>query len=218
VNWKLPNQLTVGRMLLAGAFFVLLGFYEQGSRLGPWLLNTGFVIYILAGITDILDGWIARKYHLTSSFGRIVDPVMDKVLVVGAFAMLSGSNYVLDAAGASHFEYEVLPSWLTGSMASAVQSWMVVVVLGREFVVSAVRGYSESQGVEFPATPAGKIKMFVQSVAICVVLFQLANVPGRPWAVLVKVASVWLAVIVTVISGLAYAGKARGLLKSDERS
>jgi len=211
MNWKLPNQLTVGRIALSGGFFVLLGAFEQGTRTGPWLLNAAFVLYIVAGITDVLDGWVARRFNLTSAFGRIVDPFVDKVLVVGAFAMLAGSNYVLEPAFSPPFERN-LPAWLTGSMASAVQAWMVVVIMGREFIVSAVRGYSESQGVKFPATPAGKIKMFVQSVAICTVLYQLANVRQPTWAVVTKIAVVWLAVIVTVVSGLTYIGKARKLL------
>ena len=223
MNWKLPNQLTVGRIVLAGAFFVLLGLYDWADDTSFWWLNAAFALYIVAGITDVLDGWIARKYHLTSAFGRIADPFVDKVLVVGAFAMLAGSNYAMpspiDIEGAAtivpRFEWD-LPVWLTGRMSSAIQAWMVVVILAREFIVSAVRGYSESRGVNFPATPAGKIKMFVQSVAICGVLFQLANLRGVEWAVIAKVALVWLAVIVTVLSGASYVGKARHLLTSDE--
>lgn len=214
MNWKLPNQLTVGRIVLAGAFFVLLGLYKQHTAAGKWLLDAAVALYIVAGITDVLDGWIARKYHLTSAFGRIADPFVDKVLVVGAFAMLAGSNFALGGSSAGTYEAG-LSFWLTGHMASAVQAWMVVVIMAREFIVSAVRGYSESQGVKFPATPAGKIKMFVQSVAICTVLIQLGNVPDAPWAVWVKVVMVWAAVIVTVVSGLAYVGKARKLLTSD---
>jgi len=214
MNWKLPNQLTVGRIALSGGFFVLLGAFEQGTGTGRWLLNAAFVLYIIAGITDVLDGWVARRFNLTSAFGRIVDPFVDKVLVVGAFAMLAGSNYVLDPAYSPRFEQD-LPAWLTGAMASAVQAWMVVVIMGREFIVSAVRGYSESQGVKFPSTPVGKIKMFVQSVAICTVLYQLANVRQPAWAVVTKIVVVWLAVIVTVASGLGYIGKARKLLRGD---
>ncbi len=214
MNWKLPNQLTVGRIVLSAAFFVLLGLYEQGSAGGRALLNAAFVLYIVAGITDILDGWIARKWNLTSAFGRIADPFVDKVLVVGAFAMLAGSNYVIDGRFVCDFE-RTIPAWLNGGMVSGVQAWMVVVILGREFVVSAVRGYSESQGQKFPATSAGKIKMFVQSVAICTVLYQMVNVSQPAWAVIVKIAVVWLAVIVTVVSGLAYIGKTRRLLRSD---
>lgn len=214
MNWKLPNQLTIGRIVLAAAFFVLLGLYRQGNAGGRALLNAAFVLYIVAGVTDVLDGWIARKWNLTSAFGRIADPFVDKVLVVGAFAMLAGTNYTLDAQFAGEFERN-LPGWLNGRMASAVQAWMVVVMLGREFVVSAVRGYSESRGVKFPATPAGKIKMFVQSVAICTVLYQMANVTQPAWAVITKITVVWLAVIVTVLSGLAYIGKTRRLMVSD---
>ena len=144
-----------------------------------------------------------------------------KVLVVGAFAMFTGSNFALPH-GASGFESS-LPFWLTGKMTSAVQAWMVVAIVGREFLVSAVRGYSESCGVKFPATPAGKIKMFVQSVAICIVLYQLANFtpPSAArtpiWTVITKLSAVWAAVIVTVLSGLVYISKARKLLLTDEQ-
>jgi phosphatidylglycerophosphate synthase len=212
MNWKLPNQLTVGRILLAGVFFVLLGLYRHGAPEGPMLLNAAFAIYIVAGITDVLDGYLARRMKLTSAFGRIVDPFVDKVLVVGAFAMLAANNFILPSS-APRFEQQW--SWVTGAMASAVQGWMVVVIMAREFVVSAVRGYSESRGVTFPATPAGKIKMFIQSVAICMVLFQLANYPqSEQWAA-AKVVLVWLAVGATVISALAYVGKARKVLLGD---
>jgi len=213
MNWKLPNQLTVGRMVLSIVFFVLLGMYREGSEYGRWLLNAAFVLYIVAGITDVLDGYLARKWNVTSAFGRILDPVMDKILVVGAFIMLAGPNFALPPDAVDYR----LPGWITGQMASAVQAWMVVVILGREFLLSGVRGYSESQGMKFPATPAGKIKMFVQSFAICTALYQQANVPDAMWAIYTKVICVWLAVIVTLVSGLMYMSKARVLLLgSDE--
>jgi len=216
MNWKLPNQLTVGRIVLAGAFFVVLGLYCPSASSGWWLLNVAFVLYIIAAITDVLDGYLARKMQATSAFGRIVDPFVDKVLVVGAFAMLAGANFAMGAgADGASFESD-LPAWLTGRMTSGVQAWMVVVIMAREFVVSAVRGYSESQGRIFPATQAGKIKMFLQSFAICAVLFQMANTPDAVWAVCVKLAAVWLAVAATVFSGLVYIGKARRLLVSNE--
>ena len=215
MNWRLPNQLTVGRIALAGAFFVLLGLYEPGGAWGAWVLNAAFVIYLVAGVTDVLDGYLARKMKVTSAFGRIADPFVDKVLVVGAFAMMTGSNFVLPG-GEGQWE-QSLPHWITGHMASGVQAWMVVAILAREFVVSAVRGYSESQGVKFPATSAGKIKMFVQSAAICTALFQIANLPAVVWAACLKVGLMWLAVIVTVLSGLAYVGRARAILREDHK-
>jgi len=218
MNWKLPNQLTVGRLAIAGVFFVLLALYELPPAGGTGLLNVCFGLYILAGVTDVLDGYLARKMNVTSAFGRITDPFVDKVLVCGAFALLAGSNFVWGAGYPPPGGFErSLPSWLTGRMASGVQAWMVVAVVAREFIVSGVRGYSESQGKKFPATVWGKLKMFAQSVAICAALFQLANLPEVRWAVMVKLASVWVAVIVTVGSGLAYVNRARGLMSSDEK-
>jgi len=211
MNWKLPNQLTIGRIVLAAAFFVLVGLYEYDSDSAFWVLNVAFVVYIVAGITDVLDGYLARKLNLTSAFGRIVDPFVDKVLVVGSFVMLTGSNFAMPA-DPNLLDRKLLAGWLTGGMLSAVQAWMVVAILAREFVVSAVRGYSESRGIKFPAIPAGKIKMFVQSLAICAVLCQLANLPEAAWAIYVKVVLVWLAVAVTVLSALAYVGKTRRLM------
>jgi phosphatidylglycerophosphate synthase len=215
VNWKLPNQLTVGRIALAAVFFVLLGLYDQDNPSEAYLLDIAFVIYLVAGITDVLDGYLARKMNVVSAFGRIADPFVDKVLVVGAFAMLSGANFMQADSTVSELERN-LPEWMTGRVASAVQAWMVVAIMAREFIVSAVRGYSESCGVKFPATSAGKIKMFVQSVAICAVLLQLGNLRGFEWAIILKIAMVWLAVLTTILSGLAYMGKARKLLVSDE--
>lgn len=214
MNWKLPNQLTIGRILLSAVFFVLLGVYEPGTTGGRWVLNAALVIYIVAGITDVLDGYLARKWDLTSAFGRIVDPFVDKVLVVGAFIMLTGSNFVMAGSGDS-FEAK-LPGWLTGHMSSSVQAWMAMLIMAREFIVSAVRGYSESLGVQFPASFAGKVKMFIQSVAICGALYQQANVPHEPWAVVVKVLLVWVAVLITVISSLAYVRRAVRLLRMPE--
>jgi len=214
MNWKLPNQLTVGRIALAAGFFVLLGLYEQGASNAVWLLNSAFALYIIAGLTDVLDGYLARKMGAITGFGRIADTFVDKILVIGAFVMLTGSNYVFRGPAGGDFERN-LPGWLTGNIASGVQAWMVVAILGRELIVSGIRAYSEFRGTNFSATYAGKIKMFVQSIAICTVLFQLANFPHAAWAVCVKIATVWLAVTVTVISGIAYLGKARKLLAAD---
>ncbi len=218
MNWKLPNQLTVGRIVLAAGFFVLLGMFEQGTENARLILTLAIGLYIVAGITDVLDGYLARRMKLVSAFGRIVDPFVDKVLVVGAFVMLAGSNFILQPVNSQsgcQMEQE-LPFWLTGGMASAMQAWMVVTILAREFVVSAVRGYSESCGVKFPATSAGKIKMFVQSVTICIILYQLAYMPTTPWAVWAKIICAWATVIVTVLSGLIYLKRVRKLLVSDE--
>jgi CDP-diacylglycerol---glycerol-3-phosphate 3-phosphatidyltransferase len=218
MNWKLPNLLTMSRIVLALGFFVLLGVYQQGSPWGRWALNVAFCVYIVAGITDILDGYFARKWDQTSDFGRMVDPIVDKVLVLGGFVMLTGGNYGHWAVGIdaiSDFELD-LPQWLTGSMFSCVQAWMVVAILVRELIISGVRGYSESRGKSFPATYGGKIKMLMQSVAICTVLYQMANGPQAPWAVVTKIVVVWLAALITLLSGMLYIRRARLLLSPEE--
>jgi phosphatidylglycerophosphate synthase len=212
MNWKLPNQLTIARIGLAGGFFALLGLYDANDPRSCLYMNLAFVVYIVAGITDVLDGYFARKWKITSAFGRIADPFVDKVLVIGAFVMLAGRNFALMPPGAPTDLKWNLPYWVTGYMASAVQAWMVVVILSRELLVSAVRGYSESRGIKFAATPAGKIKMFVQSVAICTVLY----VRYEPWAIYTKVILVWLALVATVVSGLFYLGGIRRAMRSDE--
>ncbi|MHC4563613.1 MAG: CDP-alcohol phosphatidyltransferase family protein [Planctomycetota bacterium] len=217
MNWKLPNQLTASRLPLSAAFFVLVGLYSPSSQgQTSWLLIGALAVFAAAGVTDFLDGYLARKMNITSAFGRMVDPFVDKVLIVGAFVMLAGPNYIMPAPilGES-FEWE-LPAWLTGRMVSAIQPWMVVAIMAREFVVSAVRGYSESQGIKFPATSAGKIKMVVQLFAIGTILVQLGFPVTAPWAVCLKVFMVWLAVVATVFSGLIYIGRARTLLMADE--
>lgn len=213
MNWKLPNQLTIARLVLAVIFFALLAWYNSPS---PTLLNVCFGIYIVAGITDILDGYLARKWNITSAFGRITDPFVDKVLVCGAYALLTGSNFSYAATpGIPLFEAN-WPHWITGHMVSAVQAWMVVAVIAREFIVSGIRGYSESLGTKFPATAWGKAKMFTQSVAICTVLYQQANLTQTPWAIYLKLIVVWLSVIFTFVSGFAYVNRARAVFASDE--
>lgn len=218
MKWNLPNQLTLGRVGLSAVFFVLLGLYRGSLAWGAALLGAAFVIFLLACLTDILDGYFARRFNQTSAFGRMVDPIVDKVLVVGAFAMLAGPDYTHSAAPVVTALERKLPFWLTGGMLSCVQPWMVVVILAREFIISGVRGYSEAQGVKFPAIPAGKFKMATQSAAIGTVLYQLAWLPEANWAVWTKIVVVWLAVAVTVFSGAFYLRKARNLVNLDESS
>ncbi|NQU75782.1 MAG: CDP-alcohol phosphatidyltransferase family protein [Planctomycetes bacterium] len=214
MNWKLPNQLTMARLVLSAVFFVLLANCDV-KRDSAGMLLACFVVYIIAGVTDVLDGYLARKWAITSSFGRIADPIVDKVIVCGAFALLAGRNFAFGEVGALDEFQRRLPYWLHGGMASGVQSWMVVILVAREFIISGIRGFSEGRGVTFAATSAGKIKMFIQSLAICAVILQLAFFTNAAWAVAVKLTVVWLMVVVTVASGLAYVRRARGVLAGD---
>jgi CDP-diacylglycerol--glycerol-3-phosphate 3-phosphatidyltransferase len=152
--WNLPNQLTIARLLLSIVFFVLLGL-ETSHRFELWdvrpILNASILVFALAVVTDFLDGYLARKWELTSTFGRIADPFADKIVVCGGFVMLTGVSPGL------------------------VGQWFAVVILFREFLVSGLRSFLESRGVAFGAARSGKLKMVVQSIAIPAVIFYEAN-------------------------------------------
>src|SRR5690606_17613566 len=90
-----PNTITASRLLLAAIFFVMLSVYQYEGRGDPWFLNTAFVIYLVALITDYLDGYLARKWQVESAFGRIVDPFVDKILVLGSFTFFAGKNFII---------------------------------------------------------------------------------------------------------------------------
>ncbi len=193
---NIPNQITLTRLLLAIVFFALLSWFnpEQLER-QRWLLQVCFWIFLVAALTDILDGLLARMLKSVTSFGRILDPVVDKVIVCGAFVLFA-SHHFWDAHRGCN---------LTG-----VQPWMVVVILSRELLVSAVRSHAEAAGQEFGASWAGKLKMFIQSVTVCVILGQLAwdLVALEP----LRLACVWLTVVVTAASAVSYIHRARAFL------
>ncbi len=181
-------------MVVAIVFFALLSWFDAAELdKQRWLLQVCFVLFLIAALGDILDGLLARMLHAVTSFGRIVDPVVDKVLICGAFLLF-----------AAH------PFWDGERNITGVAPWMVLVILGRELLVSAVRSHVESEGQEFGASWVGKAKMFVQSVTIGVVLGQLA------WDLdalaPVRIASVWITVIVTVLSAISYVHRARAFL------
>lgn len=195
MRMNVPNQITLGRLGLAIVFFVLLSLFSA-ERLAQdrWLLAAAFWVFLLAVVTDVIDGLLARAWRQETAFGRVLDPVVDKVIVCGAFLFLASDHFYDRARGVN---------------ISGVQPWMVVVILLRELLVSALRMHSESQGQSFAASWAGKLKMFVQSVTICVVLGHLAWYEQlEPLARLF----VWLTVIVTLLSIASYLHRARLLL------
>lgn len=152
---NLANQITLSRLVLAGLFFGLLSAFDAAHpepRL--LLLDLALGLYILAGITDVIDGYIARRRSEVTSLGRVIDPFVDKVLVCGAFIYFCSDHFVT----------------ADGVNISGVQTWMVVVILAREMLVTGLRGFSEAHGQRFAATIYGKIKMLVQSVSACWIL------------------------------------------------
>jgi len=195
-----PNQLTMLRLVLAAVFFVLLNCYRYGADSPAWLLPTAIVLFILAAITDALDGFLARRWHVESKFGRIMDPFCDKVLVIGAFVYLAGARFVIPGAIG-----ETKISFI--NMITGVYPWMVALILARELLVTAIRGELEGEGVKFAANVFGKLKMILQSVVIPVVLAIVFLDPRREgwqWLGWVRDVLVYLTVIVTVFSGIPY--------------
>src|SRR5580704_14835962 len=139
-----PNALTAGRLVLAAVFFALLGVYQYEGRGSPGLLNIAFGVYVVALVTDFLDGYLARKWKVEGAFGRVVDPFVDKVLVIGTFVFFAGQNFIaIESAGS--------PNTYVVTTTTGVSPWMVVVILSRELLVTSLRGLSESAGQNFGA-------------------------------------------------------------------
>lgn len=167
------------------------------------------VLFLVAAGTDWLDGYYARKYGQVTTLGRIFDPFVDKIIICGTFIFLAAIH------------------------GSGLVAWMAVVVVGREMLVTALRGYIEQHGGDFSASMSGKLKMVFQCAAAALSLYSLTwpAVPfgtpygpaysltpielwGRPeWLAWTLAAAVWLAILSTVYSGTGYVVAAARILR-----
>lgn len=206
---QLPNALTVLRLVFAAVFFLVLNAYRYPHE-DRWALPLAVVVFVLAAITDALDGSLARRWGVESTFGRIMDPFCDKVLVIGAFIYLAGPRFI---------DAEALARGDLFTMITGVYPWMVAIILARELLVTSVRGELESQGVKFGANLWGKLKMILQAVAVPVVLgivFLDPALPDRQWLGIVRDVLVYATVVVTVLSGVPYITQATRVMKRVE--
>jgi CDP-diacylglycerol--glycerol-3-phosphate 3-phosphatidyltransferase len=154
---NVPNSLTLLRVFFAIITFVLIGLHRYDFAL---------LFFLLASLTDALDGWWARRYQQVTVFGRIVDPFADKFLICGTFVCLVAiPEMTSDKAG--------YPVWLM------LQPWMVIVIIGRELLVTTLRAFVESSGGDFSAKWLGKLKMVLQCVAVILALVYLSG--GAEW-------------------------------------
>ena len=224
-----PNLLTGARVLLAVAFFAILTPWKyKDSPLargeGPdWWLIAAAAVFIVAAITDALDGYLARRWNVVTVFGRIMDPFADKLLVIGAFVFLASPGFTHTGDAIIHLPIPSRPAPpenVSGSV-TGVQAWMVALILGRELLVTSIRAECESRGIHFSADWSGKWKMILQSVCVPAVLI-LMNIPGhtarevrRPGdlATYAILGIVWLTVAVTVWSGIPYLTRAFRVLR-----
>lgn len=179
--FNLPNQLTAGRLVLGVILFVLIEF-EQWD----WCIG----IFALAAFSDWLDGYIARKQGITSTLGRNLDPLVDKVVVCGAYIFLM-----------KHEQAGLYP-------------WMVVLVVSREFIITGLRSFLENLGANFGAEWLGKIKMVLQCAALFAIFLALYEQNERIF-VIGRAILVWAMLIATALSGLQYLWKAFALLRKD---
>jgi CDP-diacylglycerol--glycerol-3-phosphate 3-phosphatidyltransferase len=182
---RLPNIITTIRLVLS---FVL--FWAIGAQQWP----TAFFVFIAAAASDWLDGHLARRWQAASPLGRMYDPLVDKILIVGAFVYLLNPSLTPLAGG------------------SGWTPLMVVVLVAREFLVTGVRAYLEERGVQFGADMLGKLKMVAQSASLGWILaaFWMATNGSAPsWACGLRDALNWSAVGLTAASGIQYLWVAR---------
>ena len=169
---NLPNKLTLLRIIMIPVFVVLLYLDFPFNNL------VALAVFILASITDTLDGYIARKYNLITDFGKFMDPIADKLLVTAAMLVF--------------VDWHMMPAWV------------VIVVVAREFIVSALRLVAANNGRVIAAGWSGKVKTASTMVCICIMLL------GLPQWVNAVCSAVIL--VTTAYSGIEYLVKNKDVL------
>jgi CDP-diacylglycerol--glycerol-3-phosphate 3-phosphatidyltransferase len=181
--WNLPNILTLLRIALIPVLAVLL--LSPSRDAAFWAA----AVFAVASVTDWLDGYLARRMEIVTTFGKFLDPIADKMIVMAALVMI--------------LPYQRVPAW------------MVLVILGREIIITGLRGLASTEGIVIPASNLGKFKTIFQIVAILGLLlhydyhwfFSLAH----PWLFVnmhnVGMFYLWIAVVLTIWSGVDYLWK-----------
>jgi CDP-diacylglycerol--glycerol-3-phosphate 3-phosphatidyltransferase len=190
---NIPNLITLLRLVLTAAVFVCLELFASLSRspsingVPPTLVWIAFVLFLIAAFTDFLDGYLARRWNLVTAFGRVADPFADKVLIAGSLVTL--------------LQFPVAATVLT--------TWYVVIVIAREFLVTAIRGVVEASGRPFPADRLGKYKMVSQCWTVGALMTMVAGTGTFVWA---AQWGFWVSLVLTVVSGVNYVVKAKDVL------
>ena len=179
-NMNLPNKLTIFRMILIIPFVII----ELTGCLGDYSVLTALIIFVVASLTDLLDGKIARKYNLITNFGKFMDPLADKVLVVSAMICLLVNKP------------ELLPAWA------------LIIILAREFIISGFRLVASDAGIVIAASMWGKVKTVSQMVMVIMMLIDI----NYPVYILLTKIVMYVAVILTVVSLVDYIYKNKEVL------
>ena len=192
----LPNKLTLFRIILIPAMVTIayIPALNDGTLMIGAMTLANFInviIFIVASLTDFLDGYIARKYNLVTTFGKFADPLADKLLVISAMVVLCTQ---IEAYAPEY-------TWF-------IPGWVIIVILCREFIVSGIRLVAVERGNVIAAGLLGKIKTFTTMVALSVLFFyQLHPVIGYIGAGLM-----YVALIFTILSGVEYFWKNRKVI------
>ncbi len=169
---NLPNKLTVARVILI-PFFVFFLLFDPSNTTFKWV---ALAIFIIASLTDMLDGKIARKYNLITDFGKFMDPLADKLLVCSAMICL--------------IELGRIPSWI------------VVIIIAREFTISGFRLIAADNGKVIAASYWGKFKTTFQMIMVILMIANLGDI--LPWIDIVTQVIMWIALALTIISLIDY--------------
>jgi CDP-diacylglycerol--glycerol-3-phosphate 3-phosphatidyltransferase len=187
IFWNLPNTITVLRTSVVPVLLLLPVFPgERGSQVIAWC-------FIIAALTDIVDGWLARRGQQVTRIGKLLDPLADKLLVSTALVVLVAMGRI--------------PMWGV---------WMVVVIVGRELAVTGLRSLASAGGQVMGASWLGKVKAVAQNVAIAALIFHYPTfgLPARE----IGLAMLTLATLLTLGSGYVYFAQYFGGLNSDTPS
>jgi CDP-diacylglycerol--glycerol-3-phosphate 3-phosphatidyltransferase len=166
---SIPNSLTALRILSIPILIAVLLSQFDGKNL------VAFAIFLLAALTDMLDGFFARRKKQTSVFGQLLDPLADKLLITAAFICLVELG--------------------------AVSAWMVVVIIGREIAITGFRAIASSKGINIPASLLGKIKMILESITISILILG-EKILGQFY--FLSQVGLWLVIAAAVISAAEY--------------
>ena len=183
MKMNLPNKLTVLRVLLIPffVFFMLVPVVDYSNYIAV-------AIFIIASLTDLADGKIARKYNLVTNFGKFMDPLADKLLVCSAMICLVA----------------------TGQLAA----WMVIVIISREFIISGFRLIASDNNVVIAASYWGKFKTTFQMLMVIVIIFNINLQLG--WLNILGTLLIYVALVLTVVSLIDYIAKNKDVLKDQK--
>ena len=176
----LPNLLTYGRIAAVPAVVACM-YWQDVLQGGVWLRWVALTIFIIAGITDILDGYFARMWGQQSSFGRMLDPIADKLLVASCLLMLAADG--------------TIRGW---------SLWAAIVILCREILVSGLREYLAELRVSVPVTQLAKWKTTLQLVAVGFLIAGKAGDAILPVVTPTGLALLWLSALLTLYTGWDY--------------